>query len=335
MTRVNFYINSNGVLKRHQNTVYFIRKNEKGELEKKILPINKIYAINAYGKVSFTSGVVSYLAKNKIPIHFYNKYGFYEASLYPRETLLSGDLIIKQAEHYINPLKRLMLAKKLVIGAGQNIIKNLEYYERTKGELNSEINRIKELMSKVSEQSSVPQVMALEGNMRDEYYQSFNKILPEKFHFDTRTKRPPENMINCLISFANSLVYTTTLTEIYNTQLNPTISYLHEPFERRYSLSLDLAEIFKPLIADRIIFKLINKNMIDESYFNKDLNYTLLNDKGRALFLKEYDDKLKTTIKHRILGRNVSYQHLIRLECYKLIKHLLGTKEYEPFQIWW
>lgn len=335
MVKVNFYINSNGILKRKQNTVYFIRKNEAGEIERKILPINKVHAINAYGKVSFTSGVVSYLAKNKIPIHFYNKYGFYVSSLYPRETLLSGNLLIKQAEHYLNNEKRLFIAKKFVAGSCLNIVKNLEYYERTKGELADEIEKINALLNKIDEQKDVYQLMAIEGNIRDSYYQSFNKILPEKFHFDKRTKRPPENMINCLISFANSLVYTTVLTEIYNTQLNPTISYLHEPFERRYSLSLDLSEIFKPLLADRVIFKLINKNMIDESYFNRDLNYTLLNDKGRNLFLKEYDEKLKTTIKHRSLGRNVSYQHLIRLECYKFIKHLLNVKDYEPFVIWW
>jgi len=142
-------------------------------------------------------------------------------------------------------------------------------------------------------------------------------------------------MINCLISFGNSLVYSTVLAEIYNTQLNPTVSYLHEPFERRFSLALDLAEIFKPFIADRVIFKLINKKMIDESHFSKELNYCLLNDKGKRVFLEAYDERLKTTIEHRNLGRKVSYQRLIRLECYKLIKHLLGIKKYEPFVIWW
>jgi CRISPR-associated protein Cas1 len=142
-------------------------------------------------------------------------------------------------------------------------------------------------------------------------------------------------MKNCLISFGNSLVYSTVLTEIYNTQLNPTISYLHEPFERRFSLALDLSEIFKPLLADRVIFKLINKRIIGTKHFRKELNYTLLNETGRKLFLQHYDEKLKTTIKHRELRRNVSFQRLVRLECYKLIKHLLGMKKYEPFVIWW
>ena len=138
-----------------------------------------------------------------------------------------------------------------------------------------------------------------------------------------------------MISFGNSLLYSTVLSEIYHTQLNPTISYLHEPFERRFSLALDLAEIFKPLIVDRTIFSLVNRGVIGKEDFRRELNGVLLSENGKKKFLKAYGEKLETTIKHRKLGRNVSYQRLIRLECYKLVKHLLGTEKYEPFVIWW
>ena len=243
--------------------------------------------------------------------------------------------MIKQAEFYLDKKKRINLARKFVFGSAENMLRNLQYYERTKNELSSEIEDIRKLKEKIGEQNNISNLMAIEGNIRDRYYQSFNKIFPEKFRFDKRTRKPPENMMNCLISFGNSLVYSTVLTEIYNTQLNPTISYLHEPSERRFSLSLDLAEIFKPFIADRVIFKLINKRIVDESCFVKELNYCLLNEKGKRIFLQEYDSKLKTTIKHRSLGRNISYQRLIRLECYKLIKHFFRISEYKPFVIWW
>lgn len=335
MSKVNYYITSNGILKRKENTVYFIRKKENGELEKKILPINKIYAIFAYGRISFSSGIVSYLSKHGVPIHFFNSHGFYEGSLYPREILVSGDLLVKQVEHYLNKEKRFELAEKIVEGSIKNILKNLEYYKKTKNNLDEDIEKITNFLDELNKQTEISQLMAIEGNVRNIYYQCFNKILPENFNFDKRTKRPPENIINCLISFGNSLLYSTVLSEIYNTQLNPTISYLHEPSERRFSLALDLSEIFKPLLVDRIIFKLINKKIIEEKHFIKELNYVLLNDEGKKLFLQYYDEKLKTTIKHRNLGKNVSFQRLIRLECYKLIKHLLNMKEYVPFVIWW
>lgn len=332
----NYYINKNGILKRTANTIYFVRKDdESGELEKRILPVEKIRAIFAYGRISFTSGVVSYLAKAGVPIHFFNYYGFYEASLYPREKLLSGDLTIKQAKFYIDPDERLFLAREFIRGTGENIIRNFEYYSRTGINMDNETRQISSSLDSLESVKDIQQAMAAEGRIWDTYYQGLNKFVPEKFRFEKRVRNPPDNMINCLISFGNSLLYSTVLTEIYNTQLNPTISYLHEPGERRFSLSLDISEIFKPVIVSRIIFKLTNKNMISDEHFVKELNSCLLNESGRKLFLQSYDEKLKTTIKHRELGRSVSYQHLIKLECYKLIKHLMGAKKYKALRMWW
>jgi len=331
----NYYITVNAVMEREHNTIYLFYKNEVGENERRIIPVEKIYSIYCYGNVTIKSGALSYLMKHGIVVHFFNKYGFYEGSFYPRETLLSGDLLIKQAEHYLDPEKRLRIAKEFVRGALGNIVVNLRYYNRNNVDLEEEIEAIENAIQDIETAKNVPHLMAIEGNARETYYKAFNKILPPAFHFDRRSRQPPANRINALISFGNSLVYSSCLTEIYNTQLNPTISYLHEPFERRFSLSLDLAEIFKPLLADRVIFKLIQKRIIGEEDFRKELNSCLLNNNGRKKFLKEYDEKLKTTIKHRGLRRNVSYQRLIRLECYKLIKHLLGEKEYKAFRIWW
>jgi len=333
--KVNFFITKDGILKRKQNTVYFIRKNENGELERKILPIEKIYAIYAHGRLSFSSGVVSYLAKHGVPIHFFNKYGWFEGSFYPRETLVSGELLIRQVEHYLDKEKRLYLAKEFINGCAENLIKNLQYYLRSGKNLEESISKINQLIESLKNKKESQQVLGVEGNIWGNYYKTFDEILPESFKFEQRTRRPPENMLNCLISFGNSLLYSTILTEVYNTQLNPTISYLHEPSERRFSLCLDLSEVFRPLLVDRVIFKLINKKIISEEHFVKELNFCLLNDSGRRLFLENWDEKLKTTIKHRDLGRSVSYQRLIRLDCHKLIKHLLGIKEYKAFRIWW
>ena len=137
-----------------------------------------------------------------------------------------------------------------------------------------------------------------------------------------------------MISFGNSLLYYTTLSEIYNTYLHPSISFMHEPSERRFSLALDIADIFKPIIVERTIFNLINNKMISEDDFDRDIGI-LLNDQGKKTFIKEYNEKLNTTIRHPELNRDVSYRYLIRLECYKLIKHMIGDKKYVSFKMWW
>lgn len=322
MLRKNYYILSDGILKRKENTLYFV--NNKG---KKPIPINKIYSIYAYGQITFSSQVMSLLAKKGIPIHFFNYYGFYNGSYYPRETLLSGDLLVRQAEYYLNQSKRLELAKLFVEGAANNILKVLSYYKIE--------NNVNEILKELNKTNKITEIMNVEGRIMSEYYSKFDEILPEEFKMEGRSRQPPKNMINSLISFGNSMMYSTVLTEIYNTQLNPTISYLHEPFERRFSLSLDLSEIFKPIFVDRLIFYLVNKKMIRKEDFNQELNCCLLNDSGRNKFIKEYNKRLKKTIKHKDLNKKVSYQRLIRLEAYKLKKHILGIKKYNPFVIWW
>ena len=93
--------------------------------------------------------------------------------------------------------------------------------------------------------------------------------------------------------------------------------------------------MFKPLISARLIFSLLNRNQITEDSFTKELNFLHLKKDASKLIVSELEKNLKKTVMHKNLGRQVSYQYLLRLECYKLIKHLLGEKEYEGFRIWW
>jgi CRISPR-associated protein Cas1 len=242
----NYYILSSGRLRREENTVYFENVNEK-----KAIPVNDIYAIYAYGELDINTKLLNFLTQKKVPIHFFNYYGFYSGSYYPREYLHSGFLLVRQVEHYTDKEKRLKIAKEIINTASYNIMKNLQYYEKHEKNVGKYLQEIENLREGIDNVNGIPELMSVEGAIRSQYYSSFNEILRGGFELDKRVKMPPDNMVNCLISFGNSMMYTTTLSEIYNTQLTPTVSYLHEPGERRFSLSLDLSEIFKPVIVDR------------------------------------------------------------------------------------
>jgi len=164
----NYYLMSDGLLKRKENTLYFVNKDGK-----KPIPINKIYSIYAYGSITFSSQSVHLLAKEGIPIHFFNYSGFYDGSFYPRETLLSGDLLVKQAEHYLNPGKRLWIAKKFIEGAAGNMEKVLGYYHIENG--------IGETVKDLTFSSNVTEAMNVEARMRSEYYSKMDEILPDGF----------------------------------------------------------------------------------------------------------------------------------------------------------
>ncbi|MBF0343460.1 MAG: type I-B CRISPR-associated endonuclease Cas1 [Nitrospirae bacterium] len=322
-----YYIFSNGRIRRMENTV--VVENDKGE--RKAIPVEDIDTLHLFGEIDLNSKLVNFLSKHNTTIHFYNYYGFYTGSFMPPHRNGSGELTVRQVQHYLNPEQRLTLAVCFVQGSLFHLQRNLRRHKGTE-EHQDVINRE---MKSITSVRSIAELMGCEGRARNAYYQAFNVVLADGFSFDKRQKQPPTNPINALISFGNSLMYAHVLTSIYHTQLNPTISYLHEPSERRYSLSLDVAEIFKPLIADSVMFKLVNNRMLTEEDFEEDVDYCYLTEAGRKKYLKELDEKLKTTVQHRKLKRKVSYSTLIRLECYKLIKHLLGDEEYVPLKAWW
>lgn len=312
-----YYILKSGSLYREQNTIVF-ETNE----GKKFLPIENVRDIYLFGEVSLNTKLLNFLSQNEIILHIFNYYGYYSGSFFPREKYISGKLLVLQAEHYLDFEKRLFLAKKIIEGSISNILRNLK-------EINSEkIEEVKEIFKELEIANDIQKIMNIEGRIREIYYNEF-------FEIEKRTRKPPLDPINALISFGNSLLYATIISEIYITQLNPTISYLHEPSERRFSLALDISEIFKPIIVDNIIRRILNLNIIKDSDFLKELNYCYLNDEGKRKFIKEYEEKLNSTIKHRKLKRKVSYRMLIRLECYKIMKHLLGDEIYEPLKVWW
>lgn len=324
-----YYLLRGGRLRREENTLYV----ETPSGEKRAIPINDVRSIHVLGETDFNTKLLTFLGQHGIPLHIYNYYGYYFGSFYPRERLLSGFLLVKQVEHYLDQEKRLRIAKEMVGGAIHNILSNLYYYKK-QGKLAEDIiGKISEEAKKLAEARSVEEAMGIEGRCREHYYSSFKYFIREGFELEKRTRMPPHNTMNCLISFGNSLLYGTVLTEIYHTQLTPTISYLHEPGDRRYSLALDLSEIFKPIIVDRVIFTLINNRIIKDEHFIEELNGCYLKDSGKKVFISEYEKKLNTTIMHKGLKRHVTYQRLIRLECYKLVRHLLGERSYVALRV--
>ncbi|BDG48932.1 type I-B CRISPR-associated endonuclease Cas1b [Parageobacillus sp. KH3-4] len=328
------YIFQNGELRRKDNSLYF-----ETEERKRYIPVENTNDIYIFGEVDVSKKFLEFVAQKEIIVHYFNHHGYYVGSFYPREHLNAGHVILKQAEHYIDNAKRLDLARLFVKGAIQQMTRVIKYYRSRLPEtdvLDRVLVAIEQEEERVKQAQTVEQLMAAEGHIREMYYSTFDIIIRHPdFVFEKRTKRPPHNRLNALISFGNSIVYTMCLSEIYKTYLDPRIGFLHSTNFRRFSLNLDVAEIFKPIIVDRLIFTLVNKKMLSAKHFEKLTGGILLNEEGRKLFVSELEKKMQTTVQHRHLGKSVSYRRLIRLELYKIQKHLLGEKTYEPYAAKW
>lgn len=326
-----YYLYKSGRIQRKDNTLEIVYKDN----TKKSIPIERVSDIYVMTEIDFNTSLLNLLGKYGISVHFFNYYGFYTGTYYPKEQLVSGKLLVKQVESYTDKSKRLELAKSFIEAASYNIYRNLVYYNNRGKDLINYMKEIEYLRRKIEFCKDVPELMGIEGNIRKTYYESWNTIINQNIEFEKRVKNPPDNAINSLISYVNTIIYTRILGEIYKTQLNPTISYLHEPSERRFSLCLDVSEVFKPLLADRLIFSMLNKNQINEKDFEEGLNFLYIKEDARKEITKEIDRRLQTSIKHRKLDREVTYEYLMRLELYKLIKYFMENIPYEGFKIWW
>lgn len=333
--RKTFYLFNAGRLSRKDNTLKFTAIDEKGvEQSPRYLPIEQVVELYSFGALDANSATFNFLGQQQVPVHFFDHYENYTGSFMPREALLSGKLLMAQARLHDDNKRRVDLANRILDGAVHNMLKNLKYYDNRGKDLQPIIKQIENFKYSFDNVNSVSELMGYEGNIRRYYYEAFNIIIND-FFMGGRSIQPPMNEVNALISFGNMMCYTQCLKAIHQTQLNPVISFLHSPGERRFSLSLDLAEIFKPILVDRVIFKVLNKKMLQANDFDANLNRAILKPTGKKVFVKAFEDRLNETIQHRDLKRSVSYRHLIKLECYKLVKHILGIQEYKALKMNW
>ena len=323
------YITSMGELTRKDNSLCF-RKNGKNVY----IPIENTKEIYCLNEVSINTKLLDFLASNNIVVHFFNYHQGYSGTYYPRNQYNSGKLLVKQVRKFDED--RLYAAKAIVRGIGINISEVLyHYYKHNKKEVKETIDWIrKEFLLAVEKSENINQLMSVEGEVWQRFYSDFKLFLPEDFIMNKRVKRPPDNPINAMISFGNTLLYTKTISSIYRIHLDQRISFLHEPSEGRFSLSLDISEVFKPVIVYKTIFDLINNRKIQvDKHFEKKVNYCLLNEEGRKIFIEAFEGRLESVFKHPKLKRNISYRTAIKLDCYKLIKWILEDKEFIPFSI--
>lgn len=292
------------------------------------IPITDVRDLVAASPVDVNSSVITLLNKNQIDIHFLNYYGDYAGSLLPAANLTSGETVLAQARLADSATARLPIARALVKSCAFNVrrVVDRRLLERA----------YKVLVEAVDGAEDRDQLMGLEGNFRRTAWAVVDTKLPDWLQLGGRTRRPPSNAGNAFISYVNGIIYARVLTAIRLTPLHSGIGFLHATMERhRHSLALDLAEVFKPLFAERLLLRMASRNQLEQRHFDSDVNQAMLSESGRALVIKAVRDELATTVAHRTLNRNVAYDELLYLEALKLTRACLEGEKYKPFQIWW
>jgi CRISPR-associated protein Cas1 len=292
------------------------------------IPVTDVRDVVACAPVDLNTAVIALLNRHRINIHLLSHYGDYAGSVLTAGTSTSGETVLAQARLASDSVASMKIARDIVIAAAFNVRRVIDRQLLT-GPYNM-------LKKSAAAASTSAQLMAAEGTFRRSAWELLDTKLPNWLRLSGRSRRPPRNAGNALISYVNGIVYARVLTAVRLTPLHTGIAFLHSTMERqRHSLVLDLAEVFKPMFAERLLLRLAARGQLREQHFNSGVEKAMLSDTGRRFVVQTVRDELATTVQHRSLRRRVAYDELLYLEALRLTRHCLEDATYRPFRIWW
>jgi len=313
------FISRDAKLKRRENTLSVTVGGKT-----KSFPIEKIRHLVLLGESSLNTKLLGLCGQNGVRISVFDYYGYFKGAFEPIEQNASGRVKLAQAKLILEPEKRMAVAREIVRGAAHNMRANLTYYKyRGNKQLSKPISEITQLMERFAKDSD--KLMGFEGQITQTYFAAW-QLIDQRLDFLPRVRRPPNNPINCLISFINQLTYTVTRHEAFKTHLEETLSFLHTPSTGRSSLSLDLSEPFKPLLSHALIIKMVRKNMFDNSWFDQKEGVCLLTETGRRNVVEQFSIRLEERYEER------SFREWVYREALNIERHILEVAEYASFK---
>ncbi|MBD0737824.1 type I-B CRISPR-associated endonuclease Cas1b [Streptomyces sp. CBMA29] len=292
------------------------------------IPITDIRDLIAFDHIDINTSALSLLSRSGVTLHVLDYYGNHAGHFSPAESMASASVVRRQVEITADPATRTAIGRSLVLATAENL----------RWALDTDLLdlALQTLRTALPDCQDSDAIMGQEGNYRRTAWAVLDTQLPAWLRLNGRTRRPPTNAGNAFVSYLNSLVYARVLTALRSTPLHPAIGFLHSDTDRRRNtLALDLAEPFKPLFAERLLKRTAAQKHLKASDFETDVGRASLSKDGRKKVAALVREELSTTVFHRTLKRQVSYEELIHLEALKLVRMCLEEKPYKPFRPWW
>lgn len=326
-----YLMKSHALLKKSNGSLVCVYQDEDKTI-KEPYPIENIDKIIIFGNIQITTQAMSLCAMKNIIILKYTVKGRIEYIMYPPEKNV-GKNRQEQYKTYFDEKLRLEFAKRIIYSASLNKVILLKRYSHKGKEIIQSTKKIKSYIDNLGGCENLDMLKGYEAIITKEYLSNFNIIL-KRYDFDKRVRRKPNNEVNTMLSFGYTLLYNEMINSIYEVGLCPFLGFIHEIQDRKPSLALDIAEVFKQPIIDSMIFDLVNNNRITDKAFNKSERVCMLNNLGKKIFINKFENKMMTTFLHRKLNQYKSYRDCFRLEIYKVCKQLNGEAKYDGFRIY-
>ena len=305
------------------------------------LPLVRLHAIVVFGRVTITTPLIHRCAEDGRGIVWLTRYGRFRARLTGR-TL--GNVLLRRAQHEAlsDPGRTLALARQCVAGKVQNARTLTLRAARgstgseDKAALRAVADNLASRLSDIRDASDLDILRGLEGIAARAYFQGFERMVRVDravFAPDGRTKRPPRDRTNSLLSFCYALLRAECEAALEGVGLDPQVGYLHALRPGRPALALDLMEELRPAFADRLVLRMINRRQIRSEHFEEMPGGAVhLTEQGRRTTLAEYGKRKESLVSHRLLKERLPMGLLPHIQARLLARHLReDLRHYPPY----
>lgn len=307
------------------------------------IPLIHLGQVVISGNVNLTTPAMQTLLHEGIPVVFLSAYGRYHGALTPQ---VSRNSLLRRAQHRVadNAERCLALSKAFVHGKIWNMRTMLQRrkWRAEKGTedalapLLASIKAMHGMQKRIPRATELTQLLGMEGNASAEYFRSFAFMLKSEmgFDFERRSRRPPADATNALLSFAYSLLTADVMAAIQIVGMDPYIGFFHQVKYGKPCLALDLMEEFRPIIADSVVITLINTRQITPADFEKSHGGWYLKSNARKKFYAAYETRKNETFTHPVFKYKLSFRRAMELQARLLAKYLTDEIDaYTPLTV--
>ncbi|WP_432452143.1 type I-C CRISPR-associated endonuclease Cas1c [Agarivorans sp. QJM3NY_29] len=300
------------------------------------VPIHSISGIFCFGNVMVSPQLMGFCGENGTGLAFFDQFGRFQGRLVGQQ---SGNVLLRRAQFALVNPQKVGIARDIVAAKVQSSRALLLRHRRNHGEnaaLSRTLKRMKQIVEALKIQSDLDKIRGLEGEAASQYFGVFQgliKVDDQALRFNGRSRRPPKDPINAMLSFLYSLLGKEISGALQGVGLDPQVGFLHAERPGRDSLAQDLLEEFRAYIVDRTVLTLVNRQQIKAKDFTVDmLGGVTMKDETRKLLLQSYQAKKQEEILHPFLKEKIQIGLLPHVQSMLLARHIRGDlANYPPF----
>ncbi len=295
------------------------------------VPMINVDSILVFGNPQITTQAMAVLLEEGIDVAFLSTNGKLRGRL---TSSVSKNVLLRvaQYERQLDDEFQVNLARTIVkskIRNGRKVIKRF-LYNHSNFDFSNELLLIETTLKKLDNQKTVNSLMGSEGIATAAYFKAFGKMFLKDFRFETRSRRPPKDPVNALLSFGYTLLTNEILALVTAHGLDPHIGFLHGIVYGRPSLALDIVEEFRHPVIDRFVLNLFNYRKLNKNDFEKSENGILLTDEGRKTFFAHYDKLLKRNLSKE--KGPITLRDLLKRQVRCMTATIKNNAPYKPYK---